>query len=129
MKEFPPFRLDAVNQCLWRRRDTGGDERILLAPKAFGVLAYLVEHAGRLVTEGELLDAVWPAAEVQPQVIKSQLFQIRKALGDDAKTPTFIETMPKRGYRFIGATAEVDSIVPSLSSNLPHITLVGRDQP
>src|ERR1700675_2897632 len=44
MKEFPPFRLDTVNQCLWRRRDTADDERVLLTPKAFAVLRYLVEH-------------------------------------------------------------------------------------
>src|ERR1700733_10701079 len=54
MKVFAPYRLDAVNQCLWRRDDTGVEERILLAPKAFEVFAYLVEHAGRLVTHDEL---------------------------------------------------------------------------
>jgi DNA-binding winged helix-turn-helix (wHTH) protein len=58
MKEFPPFRLDSTNQCLWRR-EAGREERVLMAPKAFAVLDYLVEHAGRLVTHGELLEAVW----------------------------------------------------------------------
>ena len=47
MKEFPPFRLDPDNQCLWRRTKAGDDERIRLTPKAFAVLQYLVEHAGR----------------------------------------------------------------------------------
>jgi DNA-binding response OmpR family regulator len=61
MKVFPSFRLDAVNQCVWRLGDTGREERILLTPKAFAVLAYLVDHAGRLVTHDELLEAVWPA--------------------------------------------------------------------
>jgi len=55
MKEFPPFRLDIVNQCLWRHRTRGDDERILLTPKAFAVLRHLVEHAGQLVTHDELL--------------------------------------------------------------------------
>jgi DNA-binding response OmpR family regulator len=54
MIEFPPFRLDPVNQCLWRRRDNG-DERVPLPPKTFTVLCYLAEQAGRLVTEEELL--------------------------------------------------------------------------
>jgi DNA-binding winged helix-turn-helix (wHTH) protein len=58
-KEFAPFRLDTVNQCLWRHRDDGDDERISLTPRAFGVLRYLVEHAGRLVTQNELLEALW----------------------------------------------------------------------
>ena len=64
MQEFPPFRLDPVNQCLWRRRAPGADERILLPPKAFAVLHYLVAHAGRLVTPDELLEVVWPETYV-----------------------------------------------------------------
>src|SRR5262245_37940258 len=59
MKEFPPFRLDLGNQCLWRRAETADAERIRLTPKAFAVLQYLVEHAGRLVTHDELIEAVW----------------------------------------------------------------------
>ena len=57
MKEFPPFRLDTVNQCLWRSGTGGRDERVLLTPKAFAVLRILVDHAGRLVSQDELLDA------------------------------------------------------------------------
>lgn len=64
MREFPPFRLDTVNQCLWRNLGRAPQERILLAPKAFAVLRYLVEHPGRLVPHGELLDAVWPKTSV-----------------------------------------------------------------
>ena len=55
MRVFHSFRLDTVNQCLWRE-----DQRILLSPKAFAVLRYLVERAGRLVTQDELLDGLWP---------------------------------------------------------------------
>ena len=50
MKLFPPFRLDTINECLWRSSEAGTDERILLTPKSFEVLRYLGEHAGRLVT-------------------------------------------------------------------------------
>src|SRR5437773_376332 len=67
MREFPPFRLDPVNQCLWRG-DGLAEERILLAPKAFAVLRYLVEHPGRLVAHDELLDALWPKTHAQPAV-------------------------------------------------------------
>ena len=63
MKEFSPFRLDTVNQCLWRGRGRADEERILLTPKAFALLRYLVEHPGRLVTHDELLDALWPKVE------------------------------------------------------------------
>jgi Transcriptional regulatory protein, C terminal len=81
-KEFSPFRLDTVNECLWRHRDTGPDERILLPPKPFAVLRYLVEHPGRLVTQDELLEALWPDTFVQPEVLKSQVRDIRMVLAD-----------------------------------------------
>ena len=84
MKEFPPFRLDPGNQCLWRRTGVGDDERIRLTPKAFAVLQYLVEHAGRLVTHDELLEAVWRETYVQPEVLKSHIFDVRRALEDRA---------------------------------------------
>jgi len=128
MKEFPPFRLDTVNQCLWRHRTEQADERILLTPKAFAVLRYLVEHSGRLVTHAELLRTLWPDTIVQPEVLKSHILEIRNALGDRPKNPLFIETLPRRGYQFIAAisdSAHADTIAP------PESTLgklVGRDR-
>ena len=101
-KEFPPFRLDSDNECLWRHRDDETDERIRLTPKAFAVLRFLVEYAGRLLTEDELLAAVWPNVCVQPEAIKTQIHELRKLLGDDPKNPRFIETLPRCGYRFVG---------------------------
>ena len=105
MREFPPFRLDTVNQCLWRG-DGAGEERILLAPRAFDVLRYLVERPGRLVAHDELLEALWPKTYVQPEVLKSHIAAIRAVLGDDARKPMFIETMSRRGYRFIAPVTE-----------------------
>src|SRR5271165_421278 len=106
MKEFPPFRLDPVNQCLWRRGDEEDEHRILLTPKAFAMLRYLVEHAGRLVTQDEMLEALWPGTYVQPEVLKSHIRDVRAALGDDSKSPRFIETHPRRGYQFVAAVSE-----------------------
>ena len=103
MKEFVPFRLDTINQCLWRSSPGAEDERILLRPKAFAILRYLVDHAGRLLTQGELLDAVWADTHVQPEVLKRHILDIRTALGDDPKHPSFIETLPRRGYQFIAS--------------------------
>ena len=125
MKEFPPFRLDTVNQCLWRHRDNGDDDRIRLTPKAFGVLRYLVEHAGRLVTQNELLEALWPDTFVQPEVIKSHILDIRTALGDGPKNPQFIETLPRRGYRFIAPVNDV-STESAISVEPVSGKLVGR---
>ena len=128
MKEFLPFRLDTANQCLWRRRDSQ-DERILLTPKAFAVLRHLVEHAGCLVTQDELLQAVWPDTFVQPEVLKYQIADIRGTLGDHPKNPLFIETLPRRGYRFVAAVKEWGLADPSAAlASLTRGRLVGRDR-
>jgi predicted ATPase len=128
MRAFPPFRLDTVNECLWR--DDGlAEERILLAPKPFAVLRYLVEHPGRLVTQEELLEALWPKTYVQPEVLKSHIAAIRAVLGDDARKPLFIETRSRRGYRFIAPVTELVSAGPSRTTNLPEAVseLIGRE--
>jgi DNA-binding winged helix-turn-helix (wHTH) protein/predicted ATPase len=98
---FAPFRLDLRNQCLWR------DERaITLTPKAYAVLLCLLKHHSQLVTKEELLNAVWPETYVTDAAIKVCIGELRKALGDDARQPRFIETSHRRGYRFIGAITE-----------------------
>jgi DNA-binding winged helix-turn-helix (wHTH) protein len=129
VKEFHSFRLDTVNLCLWRRRGAGDDERIRLTPKAFAVLRYLADHAGRLVTQDELLNALWPDTFVQPEVLKSHILDIRKALGDRPKNPQFIETFPRLGYQFIApvrdaSTPPFTALGPAVG--LSSLKLVGR---
>ena len=101
MKVFHTFRLDAANYCLWR-----GEERVPLAPKAFDVLRYLMEHADRLVTQDEILEALWPETYVNPEVVKKYVLGIRKVLGDQASKPAFVATFPRRGYQFIAPIRE-----------------------
>src|SRR5712691_4480870 len=105
MREFPPFRLDTVNQRLWRG-DGVAEERIPLAPKAFDLLRYLVEHPGRLVAHDELLEALWPKSYVQPEVLKSHISAIRSVLVYDSRNLMFIETMSRRWYRFIAPVTQ-----------------------
>lgn len=116
MKVFPPFRLDAENQCLWREA-----ERVALTPKAFCVLNYLVDRAGKLVGQSELLDALWAEKFVQPEVLKTHILEIRNALGDDAKNPRYIETQPRRGYRFVAQVSEdaTAAVPPAEASSAP----------
>jgi TolB-like protein/DNA-binding winged helix-turn-helix (wHTH) protein/Flp pilus assembly protein TadD len=95
MKSFKTFRLDTSNHLLWRNGD-----RVPVAPKGFAVLVYLVEHAGQVVTQDEILEALWPETYVNPEVLRKYIQEIRKALGDRPDNPEFIETLPKRGYRF-----------------------------
>ena len=91
---FESFRLDPVNACLW-----WGAEAVVLTPKTFDVLHYLVRHAGRLVTKDELLDAVWPETAVSDGVVRMAISALRKALDDTAQTPRFIATQPLKQLR------------------------------
>src|SRR5690349_12584350 len=93
--EFPPFRLDLVNQQLWRDA-----ELMPLRPKPFAVLAYLAARPGRLVTRAELVKAVWPDTHVGGAVLRGYIRDLRSTLGDDPGSPRFIETLAHRGYRF-----------------------------
>src|SRR5258708_5342481 len=102
MKQFHSFRLDTVNHCLWN-----GEDRVSLTPKAFDVLRYLVEHADRLVTQDEILEALWPETYVNPEVIKKYVLEIMKALGDRHDTPEFMEAFRRGGFKFVATGTEV----------------------
>jgi len=108
MKSFQAFRLDTANQCLWR-----GPERVAIPPKPYDMLRYLVENAGRLVTQDELLQKLWPETYVNPELIRKYILDIRKILGDRPDKPEFIETVTKRGYRFIASVVDEDAITPT----------------
>jgi pimeloyl-ACP methyl ester carboxylesterase len=93
---FADFILDLAEQRLWR---SGAELQI--APKAFEVLAYLASHADQLVSREQLMKQLWPDTFVDDHALSFQIAEVRKVLGDDPKTPAFIETRPRRGYRFI----------------------------
>jgi DNA-binding winged helix-turn-helix (wHTH) protein/tetratricopeptide (TPR) repeat protein len=101
---FGPFRLDAANAVLWR-----GSEAVSLPPKAFALLHYLVLNHGRLLTKDALLDAVWHRRYVSESVLKGCVNEVRKALADDPKSPIYIKTVAKHGYRFIAKVKQADS--------------------
>jgi DNA-binding winged helix-turn-helix (wHTH) protein len=105
---FPPFRLDLANARLWR-----GTKRITLPPKDFAVLHYLVTHAEQIVTQEEILKAVWPDTIVSPKGLKAFVRRLRQVLGDKAAKPRFIETVHRRGYRFIAPVAAAAAPVVS----------------
>jgi DNA-binding winged helix-turn-helix (wHTH) protein/tetratricopeptide (TPR) repeat protein len=131
---FAPFSLDLVNECLLR-----GSETIKLRPKAFAVLEHLVSKPGELVSKEHLIGAVWQDTFVGDAVLKVAIRQIREALSDDPKSPRFIETAHRRGYRFIGEIGAATAAVPKEStargrvapaqSNLENLPrgFVGRD--
>ncbi len=119
---FPPFRLDRANETL------STDVEVLpLTRKAYSVLLYLAERPGRLVTKEELLDAVWADTHVGEGVLKVAVAEIRKALGDDRQSPRFIETVHRRGYRFIAEIGHVETGARTGDGAAPPGRTVERD--
>src|SRR6185436_19844735 len=94
--EFAPFRLDPARRALTR----GGSE-ITLSRKAFDTLLALVEEQGKLVTKEALIRRVWPDSFVEENSLNQSISALRKALGDQAGVPKYIETVSGRGYRFV----------------------------
>lgn len=120
---FGPFVLDEAAGRL--RRDDGTP--LELPPRDFAVLCFLAGRAGRLVTKDELLDAVWGHRFVTDSVLKTVVSRLRAVLGDDPRQPAYIETAPRRGYRFVAvprvlaaAASSTPAAAPSpASGNLP----------
>ncbi len=123
---FPPFRLDLLNEQLWKN-----GQLVPLRPKAFAVLRHLAERAGRLVTKDELVASVWRGTSVVSAGLKVRIGELREALGDDPDAPRFIETVARRGYRFIApvaaAGAGASSGAPGATAPMTPGTLVGRE--
>src|SRR4029450_11272166 len=116
---FEGFSLNLANEQL-----VCDGEAVPLTPKAFTVLRRLVEEGGQLVTKAELLRAAWADTHVTDGVLKVCILEIRRALGDDSAAPRFIETVPRRGYRFIAARTRPPR-VPAAA--VARGALVGRD--
>ncbi|HEY5866596.1 MAG TPA: AAA family ATPase [Candidatus Tectomicrobia bacterium] len=126
---FGPFHLDAGAERLWH-----GTEEVRLTAKAWGVLHYLVTQAGRLVSKEDLFAAVWEAPFVSDAALAVCIREVRQALGDMAQTPQYVETIRRRGYRFVapvtavaagGEPAEVESR-PSVAGPRAEL-VVGRE--
>lgn len=112
---FEHFCLDTVRgQLLWC------GQPISLIPKAYAVLAHFLQNPGNLVTKEELLCAVWPRAHVVPGVLKVCIRELRRALSDSSTSPRFIETVHRRGYRFIA------NVTSAVAITNPHAAADGR---
>lgn len=79
-----------------------GAHQSTLTPKASQVLAYLIQHAGAVVSREDILNEVWQGIHVSPDLVREYIFEIRQALGDKASEPAYIETVGRRGFRLIG---------------------------
>jgi DNA-binding winged helix-turn-helix (wHTH) protein/TolB-like protein/Flp pilus assembly protein TadD len=100
--EFGPYRLDCDERLLRR-----ASEVVSLTPKAFDLLLALVQDADRLITKEELLEKVWAGSFVEEANLSHNIYKLREALGEKQKSEKYIETVPRRGYRFVAKVTEV----------------------
>src|SRR5262252_5513690 len=96
--EFGPFRLDETERLLLRAGEPVG-----LTPKVFDTLVALLERSGRLVEKDELMARLWPDTFVDEGALTRNISDLRKALGGER----YVETVPKRGYRFVAPVREI----------------------
>jgi TolB-like protein/Tfp pilus assembly protein PilF len=101
--EFGAFRMDVAERVMFY-----DGALVPLTPKAFDILLLLVEKSGHLVERAELMDAVWPDTFVEEANLTQNIFTLRKALGERDGEQLFIETVSKRGYRFIASVKKLE---------------------
>lgn len=104
---FGEFELDEANALLRR-----GGSAIAMSPTPFGLLCALVRRPGALLTKHSLLDEVWGHRFVSDSVLKGAISDVRMVLGDDPQQPRFIETVPRRGYRFVAVVTPLPAEAP-----------------
>jgi tetratricopeptide (TPR) repeat protein/DNA-binding winged helix-turn-helix (wHTH) protein len=102
---FADVEVDSLKGCV-RRGSKNLERPVRLSQHDFKVFVYLIENRHRLVTKEELLDIYWKDAEVTPDSLVQCVKKIRRAIGDDWRSPRFVETVPKVGYHFIGQLEE-----------------------
>ena len=112
--EFGPFQLEAGERVLRR-----GEEVVQLTPKVFDLLVLMVENPGRLLEKETLLKSLWPDTFVEEANLSVHVSALRKALGESLNEPQYIETVPKRGYRFVANVKEVTFTGPAPPTSLP----------
>jgi len=100
--EFGPFRLDTEEDQLFR-----DGERVPLTHKAFEMLRVLVENSGHVVAKDDFLQKIWPDTFIEEGILTVNIANLRKALGEDRGAHRYIETVPRRGYRFVAPVREV----------------------
>jgi len=110
---FGPFRVEVAKRELWRE-----ETRLSLRPLPLAVLAYLVQHPGRVISIEEIRTAVWGDTRVGRGAIRVCVREIRQALEDEAAFPQYIETVGRQGYRFLGVRP-AEAAAPALAGARP----------
>jgi DNA-binding winged helix-turn-helix (wHTH) protein/Tfp pilus assembly protein PilF len=121
--EFDHFRLDLAEKMLTR-----DGAAVPLTPKAFDTLVLLVEKSGRLVEKGELMNHLLPDTFVEENSLSQNIYLVRKALGEESQGPRYIETVPRRGYRFAASVRKVSTRDMTAAEGSETHALVARSE-
>ena len=122
---FGPFRADLSDGSLSK-----GLEEVRLPPRALALLLYLVERPGRVVSKDALIDAVWKDAHVSETSLTEAIGIIRQTLGDSAQQPQYIQTVHRRGYRFVATVSTApDTTTPIQKKLEPAATIEVQPEP
>jgi WD40 repeat protein/DNA-binding winged helix-turn-helix (wHTH) protein len=105
--EFAGFRLDVAKRILIHQ-----GEPVALAPKVFDTLLFLVQNSGRILEKNELMRSLWPDSFVEEGNLSQNIFVLRKILGNDQNGNHLIQTIPRRGYRFVATVKQIDASAP-----------------
>jgi DNA-binding winged helix-turn-helix (wHTH) protein/TolB-like protein/Flp pilus assembly protein TadD len=122
MEEKHSYRFDMFHVDVTERRLTRGDVVIPLTPKVFDTLLVLLENSGRTLDKDQLMQRLWPNTFVEESTLAQNIFQLRKALGKGHPNADYIETIPKRGYRFCA------NVLALPSDNLDALVLKRHSQ-
>src|ERR1700760_4515904 len=101
---FGRYRLDPRGGLM------SGTRPVRLTPKALALLSFMAGRPGEVIPKEELFGAVWPEVTVGDAALVTCIQELRRALGDDARRPRYIETLHRRGYRFIGKLAAAPAV-------------------
>ena len=118
--EIFPLRLDLRAGRMWK-----GEQSIELRPKPWNLMLYMARRPGELLSKQELMDAVWPDTVVTESSLNQAVRELRKALGDDARSPRFIETVHRRGFRLL-APEDYTPLARADEEPQPPAPLFGR---
>src|SRR5262245_17145301 len=118
---FGPFAFDRQSRLLWRE----GTE-VALPPRVLGVLELLIDRPGQVVARQDLMDAVWKDAFVTDTSLAEAVSFLRQALGDDPQSPRYIQTVHRRGYRFLAPRVEKSQ--PRGLTPDPHLSRSSSDR-
>jgi DNA-binding winged helix-turn-helix (wHTH) protein len=116
--QFGRFHLNRAERVLLR-----DGELVSLTPKVFDILLTLVENSGHVVSKEDLMKRVWPDTFVEEGNLTQNISLLRKALGETPGGVQFIETVPRRGYRFVAETSEPSNHVPNVATEMPAVEI------